>query len=168
MQLASEHIILCPVWQWDALVKRIRKYPGSTDDTPVLAVWKNHKIEHVTSAEMVAALMDAVCAIGEDKLGFKEKKVGTHSQRSGAAMSMYLGECPVYTIMIFGRWYSDAFLIYTRKKVEQFSHNVSRRMIRFQFHLHIPDLEPAVSHLDLRQRTHPDNSDTRRNSGGNL
>ena len=84
-QLPSEHIIIFPVRQWSALVKRIRKYPGSTGDTPVSAVWKNHKIEHVTSAEMVAALRDAVRAIEEDKLGFKAEKVGTHSQslRSG-------------------------------------------------------------------------------------
>ena len=46
-QLASEHTIIFPVQQWNALVKRIRKYPGSTGDTPVPAVWKNHKIDHV-------------------------------------------------------------------------------------------------------------------------
>ena len=149
-------------------MKRIRKYPGSTGDTPVLAVWKNHKIEHVTSAEMVAALRDAVRAIGEDKLGFKAEQIGTHYQRSGAAMAMYLGECPVHTIMMIGRWSSDAFLRYIRKQVEQFSHNVSLRMFPFQFHRHVPDLEPAVSHLDPRQRNHPDNSETRRNIGGNL
>ena len=33
--LASEHILLCPVRKWAELVKRIRKYPGSTGDTPV-------------------------------------------------------------------------------------------------------------------------------------
>ena len=55
-----------------------------------------------------------------------------------------------------------------RKQVEQFSHNVSRIMIRFQFYRHIPDLEPAVSHLDPRQRNHPDNFETRRKIGGNL
>ena len=63
-QLASENIIICPVRQWAALVKRIRKYPRSTSDTPVSEVWKNHKIEHVASAKMVAALSNAVCAIG--------------------------------------------------------------------------------------------------------
>ena len=83
-------------------------------------------------------------------------------------MEMYLGECPVYTIMIIGLWSSDAFMRYIRKQVEQFSHNVSRRMIRFQFHCHIPDLEPAVSHLDPRQRNHQDNAEKRRNIGGNL
>ena len=82
-QLALEYIIIFPVRQWAALVKRIREYPGSTGDTPMSAVWKNHKIEHVTSAEMVAALRDAVFAIVEDKLGFKAEQVGTHSQRSG-------------------------------------------------------------------------------------
>ena len=130
-QLTLEHIILCPVRQWDALVKRIRKYPGSTGDTPVSEVWKNHKIEHVTSTEMVAALRDAVRAIGEDKLGFKEEQFGTHYQISGATMAMYLGECPVYTIMMIGRWYSDAFLRYMIKQVDQFSHNVSQRIICF-------------------------------------
>ena len=83
-------------------------------------------------------------------------------------MAMYLGKFPVYTIMMIGRWSSDAFLRYIRKQVKQFSHNVSRRMIRFQFHRHIPDLEPVVSHLDPRQREHPDNAETRRNIGGNL
>ena len=81
-QLASENIILCPVRQWAALVKRIRKYPGSTSDTPVSAVWKNHKIEHVASTEILAALRDAIRSIGEDKLGLKAEQVGTHSQIS--------------------------------------------------------------------------------------
>ena len=83
-------------------------------------------------------------------------------------MAMYLGEFPVYTIMMIGRWSSDAFLRYIRKKVKKFSHNVSLIMIHFQFHRHIPDLEPAVSHLDPRQSNDPDNSETRRNIGGNL
>jgi hypothetical protein len=117
---------------------------------------------------MVSALRAAVVSIGEDILGIKKEDVGTHSIRSGAAMAMYLGECPVYTIMMIGRWSSDAFLRYIRKQVEQFSHNVSRKMIKFQFHRHIPDLDPRVSHMDPRQHNHPDNAETRRNIGGDL
>ena len=117
---------------------------------------------------MVADMRGAVCAIWEDKLGLKVEQVGTHSQISRSAMVMYLWECPVYTIMMIGRWSSDAFLRYIRKQVEQFSHNFSRGMIRFQFHRNIPDLEPAVSQLDTRQRNHPDNSETIRNTGGNF
>ena len=117
---------------------------------------------------MVADLRDAVCAIIEDKLGFKTKQVGIHCQRSGAVMAMYLGECPVYTIMMIVQWYSDAFLRYIRKQFDQFSSNVSRIMIRFQSHHHISDLKPAVSCLDPRQRNHPYNAKTKRNIGGNL
>ena len=117
---------------------------------------------------MVAALRDAVRAIREDNLGFKSEQVGTHSQRSWSAMAMYLGECPVYTIIMIGKWSSHAFLRYIRKQVEQFSHIISGRIICFQFHSHIPDLEPAASQLDPRQRNHTDNSETRRNIGGNV
>ena len=117
---------------------------------------------------MTAALRDAVVAIGEEVLGFKKEQVGTHSIRSGASMVIYLGECPVYTIMLIGRWSSDAFLGYIRKQVEQFSHNVSKRMIWFLFHRHIPDLEPTASHMDPMQRNNPDNAETRGNIGGNL
>ena len=49
-QLASEHIIMCPVRQWTGLVKRIRNYPGATGNTPVSAVWRYNQIEHITSA----------------------------------------------------------------------------------------------------------------------
>ncbi len=129
-------------------------------------MWRYGRIEHVTSKELIAAMQDAVVAIGEDSLGFSKDQIGTHSIRSGAAMAMHLGECPVYTIMMIGRWSSDAFLRYIRKQVEQFSHNVSSRMIRFRFHRHIPDLAPRVSHLDPRQRNHTSNVETRRNIGG--
>ncbi len=43
--------------------------------------------------------------------------VEMHSIRSGAAMAMYLGECPVFMIMLIGCWSSDAFLRYIRKQV---------------------------------------------------
>ena len=45
-------------------------------------------------------------------------------------MAMYLNEVPVYTIMLIGRWSSDAFLRYIRRQVQQFSAGVSARMIR--------------------------------------
>ena len=167
-QMASGDALLCPVRQWAAIAKRIRSYTGATNDTPVSAVWKNGRIEHVTSKMMVDALEAGVAAVGYDKLGIRKGEIGTHSIRSGAAMAMYLGECPVYTIMMIGRWSSDAFLRYIRKQVEQFSHNVSRRMLRYQYHRHIQEREPRVSHLDPRQRNHPNNAETRRNIAGDM
>ena len=167
-QMASRDATMCPVRQEAALVRRIRGYPGATDDTPVSAVWRNDRIEHITSNEMVEALRAAVISIGEDQLGIQACDVGTHSIRSAAAMAMYLGECPVYTIMMIGRWSSDAFLRYIRKQVEQFSHNVSSRMLKFEMHNHLPGVEPRISHMDPRQRNHKDNAETRRNVGGDL
>ena len=83
-------------------------------------------------------------------------------------MTIYMRQCPVYTIMMIGLWSSDAFMRYNRKQVDQFSHNVSHKMISFHLHCHILDLEPAVSHLDPRQTNHLDNAKTRSNIGGNL
>jgi hypothetical protein len=40
-------------------------------------------------------------------------------------MEMYLAAVPVYTIMLIGRWSSDAFLQYIRKQDEQFSKDVT-------------------------------------------
>jgi hypothetical protein len=83
-------------------------------------------------------------------------------------MAMYLGEVPVYIIiiMMLGRWSSDAFLRYIRKQVEQFSHNVSKKMIKHQFHRHVPQVDRTISRHDPRQRNHPSNEQTRVNVGG--
>ncbi|KAL7470172.1 hypothetical protein ACHAXS_010414 [Conticribra weissflogii] len=71
---------------------------------------------------MVHGLWDTAAAVGKDHLGFGKEDIGTHLLCSSAAMSMYLGQCLVYTIMMIGRWSSYAFLLYIRKQVEQFSH----------------------------------------------
>ncbi len=60
----------------------------------------NGSVEHAMSRQVINALRDAVCAIGKARLGISKEEVGTHSIRLGAAMAMYLGECPVYTIML--------------------------------------------------------------------
>ncbi len=87
----------------------------------------------------------------------------------GRSNGMFLGGCPVFLIMMIGRWSSDAFLNYIRKQVEEFNHDVSRKMITSMFHRHIPMYTyPTVSHLDPRQRNQPDNVKTRRNIGGDM
>jgi hypothetical protein len=45
-------------------------------------------------------------------LNLKPNEVGLHSLRSSAAMAMYLNKVLVYTIILLGRWSSDAFLRY--------------------------------------------------------
>ena len=47
-------------------------------------------------------------------------------------MEMYMAGVPVYTIMLIGRWLSNAFLRYIRKQVEQFSRHVAKKMLTFR------------------------------------
>jgi hypothetical protein len=163
---ATGDSVLCPVRFAAGLVRRIRSYPSTDSNTHVSAYMNSGEIADVTSAQVVNALRDAIGAIGEARLGIAKHEVGTHSLRSGAAMAMYLGECPVYTIMLMGRWSSDAFLRYIRKQVLEFSHNVSKRMLRFRTHRHVPDFDPGIAANDPRVRNDPNNAETRRNVGG--
>ncbi len=93
-------------------------------------------------------------------------KIRTHSIHSGLAMAMYLGECPVYTIMLIGRWSSDAFLWYICKQVMEFSHNVSQKMLNYQNYWYVPNFEHQIPENNTRQRNDPNNAKTRQNLGG--
>ena len=53
-QIASGDALLCPVRAWAAIVHRIWGYEGASEDTPVSAVWRNGRIEHITSYSFVA------------------------------------------------------------------------------------------------------------------
>ncbi len=162
----SQDARLCPVRAAAAIVRRIRKYPGSTQDSPISTVTVNGHLKQVTSTHMINALRGAVGAIGEVKLGIKKEDVGTHSIRLGAAMAMYLGECPAFMIMPIGRWSSDVFLRYIRKQVIEFIQNVAKRMLACQNFRHIPDIHTRIQQDNPRIRNHPDNAKTRRNVGG--
>jgi hypothetical protein len=126
----------------------------------------NGFVDHVTSQQVINALCNAVGAIGEARLGIAKHELGTHSIRLGAAMAMYLGECPVYTIMLIGQWSSNAFLWYIRKQVIEFSLNVSKRMLTFQTYQRIPNFEHQVSANDPQVHNDPNNAEMRRNVGG--
>ena len=115
---------------------------------------------------MINALIDTVGAIGEVKLGIKKEDVYTHLIRSGAAMAMYLGECSIFIIMLIGCWSSDAFLMYIRKQVMEFSQNVVKRMLSCQNFRHIPEIHTRVPQDYPCIRNHPDNAETKRNIGG--
>jgi hypothetical protein len=167
-QMASGDTKLCPVRSAAAIVQRIRGYSRKTTDTPISAVMINDKINQVTSENVINALRDSVVAIGEHRLGITKDQVGTHSIRLGAAMAMYQGECAVFTIMLIGRWSSDAFLRYIRKQVMEFSQNVAKKMLTCQNFRHIPDIHRRIPQDDPRQQNNPNNSETRRKVGGNM
>jgi hypothetical protein len=132
-QHQSTDTLLCPVKIWAKIVCRLNSYPSSTPDTSVNTFLHNNLAVHkFTGQELLKRLHLAATTIGPDKLGFLPNQLGLHSARSGAVMAMYLAGIPVYTIMLLGRWSSDAFLRYIRKQVKEFSSGVSDRMIHNQ------------------------------------
>jgi hypothetical protein len=138
---ATKDANMCPVRAAAAIVRRIRNYKDINDNTPISTVYLRGRRSDVTSKQMTCALQDAIRVIGEDVLNIKTSDVGTHSIRSGGAMAMFIGGCPVFMIMLIGRWSSDAFMKYIRKQIEEFSHNVSQKMITTMFHRYIPTIE---------------------------
>lgn len=128
-QIAWGKALLCLVWSWIATVRRIWTYPGALIDTPIFAVWKNSWLEHITSNMLMNALKAALEAIGYEVLDIEKREIDTHLIRPGIAIMMYLRDVPAHTIIMIGRWLSDAFLWYICKHVEQFSHKVSKKMI---------------------------------------
>ena len=145
--MSSCNVTFCPVRAAAAIVRRIKSYPGANHDTLISAIWMYNRIEHITSTQIRNAVRDAVKAIGEDTLHILVNEIGTHSICSGAAMAMFLGGCPVFLIMMIGRWSNDAFLRYIRKQVEEFNHGVLQKMLTHMFHRPQAHSKLFVTHI---------------------
>jgi hypothetical protein len=104
--------VLNPVALWASTVTRLRSYPGFDPRWPVFVYFNGSRFIPIRSSEIEGDIKSAVSAIGRDTLGFGPDEVGTHSNRSSLAMQLYLQGVPPYTIMLIGRWRSDAFLSY--------------------------------------------------------
>ena len=131
---------LCPVKDWATTIDRLRSYPNYKDTWPVYYYYDktSKKANQITSTEIATDIKAAVDAIGPRILGFTSKDVGTHSNRAGFAMMNYLSGRPVYTIMLLGRWLSDAFLRYIEKQVKEFSIGASEKMLKYNTFYNIP------------------------------
>ncbi len=158
--------ILCPVRAWAAIVQSIKNLPGSTKNTPVCSLFQPAtqptpdnpgKFVQVTGKEMTTLIRKAVADMGTDRLGFTPEECGTHSIRSAAAMAMHMAGVPVYTIMLIGRWSSDAFLVYLRTQVMQFTQHISVRMTKHSDFYNVPCFNPTMDRNDKHQttRSHP-------------
>ena len=140
---------ICPVIIWAKIILRIMSYKGSTDKSPVNTVRTGKTNKYVTRKEMLQHLRHTVNNM--TGLGFTGDDVGTHSIRSSLAMALYLAKRPVSTIMLIGRWCSDAFLLYVRRQIQEFSAGVSADMVSNEQFFTLPDLEECDS-LDPRTR----------------
>ena len=129
---------LCPVTSWGKIVQRVLSYKGSSSTSPLNTVMIGNKRHYIHSREMMKHLQHTVDNISG--LGFTGKDIGTHSIRSSFAMALYLSRRPVSTIMLMGRWSSDAFLPYIRRQVQEFSKGVSSDMVQQENFYTIPTL----------------------------
>ena len=171
--------ILCPVRAWAATVRYIKNLPGATENMPVCLLFtpatiptpdNPGKFVQVTGKEMTHLIRKAVADMGTEHLGFTPEECGTHSIRSAAAMAMYMAGVPVYTIMLIGRWSSDAFLVYLRPQVMQFTQQVSKRMTKHSEFYNVPCFDPTVNPNDKHQttRSHPLTTARASSNGGGI
>ena len=110
--------IMCPVQACIELLLQIRTSNLPHDkilDLQINTVVLDGKLSTISSTIILEKIRTAVKALGKDNLGFTADEVGTHSNRSGGAIGMYLSGILVYTIMLMGRWSSNAFMRYIRK-----------------------------------------------------
>jgi hypothetical protein len=114
-----------------SLVQRIlNTVPTATPDSPINTIQLISTASQVSST-ILRQFIRSTCTIGGGKatFGYDATDIGTKSIRSGAAMGLFLMNHPVHKIMILGRWSSDAFLVYIRPQVLEWTNNMSQDMI---------------------------------------
>ena len=129
---------LNPVTLYANTIRRLRSYPGYKDTWSICTYHDGKTFTKINSREVLVVLRSTVDTIGAKTLGFTSDEIGTHSVRASLAMMMYLAREPVYTIMLVGRWSSDAFLAYIEKQVKEFTRGVSSRMLQLDSFFNVP------------------------------
>lgn len=100
--MCSQEACLCPVRAVAAIVRTIWKYHSTSQDSPI-------STSTVTIVHPHDKCVDSHNGrYRRGKTGHKNEDVGTQPIRLGTAMAMYLGECPVFMIMLIGHWSSNA------------------------------------------------------------
>ena len=142
---------LCILWIWADIISRQESYPGSSYNAPVNTVWVDDYKTIITYNMKIRTLRSGALSFGEYWIGFSHKFVDTHSPQSDFSMELFLGFLHKYvdthsprsefsmelflvrvypeTIMIMGRWSSNAFLGYIWIKVINLRKSISALMI---------------------------------------
>jgi len=119
-------------------MRRLIRQGKATEETPIYTFeTADGKKAELTGKIALALLRDYIESIDYKSLGLVLEDIGLHSLRAAAAMAMFLNGVPTPLIMLIGRWSSEAFLLYIRKAVEQFGHDVSKIMIRNPTYHHV-------------------------------
>ena len=88
--------IMCPMKASTFIVRRVHAIPGSTQDTTVdmFVDQTSFKLLRFTAASLLLLFRATTMAMGYSTLGFHASEIGTHSNRSVSAMSIYLNVYP--------------------------------------------------------------------------
>lgn len=156
-QVNTDHPILCPVRLWGRIVRRILQWPGTSSKTTVNCWFdsKSNSLRFIQSSDVLSDLRRS-CADGggHRKYGYHPHEIGTRSIRSGAAMALFLANESSMKIMLLGRWASDAFLIYIRTQVLEWTANMSQSMLKvLNFHHVAHSLPSHGSSLEAQLAT---------------
>jgi hypothetical protein len=130
-QLFSGHQFLCPILQWISAVQCIiNTILDYNDQTNLCSVILNGEVLDISSS-FVLKLLCHTCMLygGFSAFGFHPFKIGNSSIRSGAPMALFLMDHSPAKIMILGRWASDAFLVFIRPQVLEWTHDMSCNLI---------------------------------------
>jgi hypothetical protein len=133
--------ILCPIKRIASLVERIyRRVPNASSETTINVMHLQSRTTMATSNALRLFIRSScTCGGGKATFGFSSMEIGTRSIRSGAAMSLFLMNHPIHKIMILGRWSSDAFLVYLRPQVLEWTNQMSSDMIHMDSFLDATD-----------------------------
>jgi hypothetical protein len=146
--------VLCPVRRSASLVERIRRLvPNHKPTTTMNTICSNDTVLQLSSEFLRERLRVTCTALGgKPVFGYSAADIGTKSLRSGAAMSLFLMNHSTERIMLLGRWKSDAFLVYIRPQVLEWTNNMSRDMILHDSFLDVSGFDQANPDLP---RTRP-------------
>jgi hypothetical protein len=122
---------LCPVVRYATQVQRIlRMVPGAKGITKINTIALGGKLGLITNTYILNILRNTCYSFGgKATFGFDPHEIGNKSIRSGAAMALFINDISTAKIMILGRWSSDAFLVYIRPQVLEWTNNMSTEMI---------------------------------------
>jgi hypothetical protein len=162
-QKRTNNPALCPVRRSASLIQRIRKsVPHFNGSTTMNTMFINGVVLQLLSRFLRAQLRTTYTVLGgKSAFGYSATETGTKSIRSGAAMGLFLMNHSSERIMLMGRWLSQAFLVYIRPQVVEWTNNMSGDMIHHDSFTNAGrfDLaDPDIARVPPRRFNGPDNS----------
>jgi hypothetical protein len=124
--------LLCPVIRYTILVQRIyRTVANVSGSTTINTISTGAGRTGLVTNTYVLNILCNTCYTfgGKTEFGFDPQEIANKSVRSGAAMALFINDISTAKITILGRWSSDAFLVYIRPQVLEWTNNMSTDMI---------------------------------------